>query len=34
MNYEENFELNVSIKDALDKDSEEIRAMDCNEETA
>jgi membrane protein len=28
------FELNVSIKDALDKDSEEIQALNCNEETA
>ncbi len=28
------FELNVSIKAALEKDSEEIQALNCNEETA
>ncbi len=28
------FELNVSIKAALDKDSEEVQALNCNEETA
>jgi len=28
------FELNVSIKAALDEDSEELQAINCNEETA
>jgi membrane protein len=28
------FELNVSIKAALDKDAEDIQALNCNEETA
>jgi uncharacterized BrkB/YihY/UPF0761 family membrane protein len=28
------FELNVSIKAALDEDSKEIQAINCNEETA